>query len=520
MAGGVEQEETIGFLSEPRSYGPDVHTVERHETHGAIVFLAGDRAYKLKRAVKFPYMDYSTVERRRGMCAQELAVNRRMAPTLYIDVCPIVRHGTRLRFGTATEGASAVDWVVVMRRFDQAALLESLRRSGGLTTELMRDVAETIARFHADAEVRHDFGGEAALRVVIADNTAILESRSGRPFRTESVKHYERAAPGTVDRVAALLEERRQTGHVRRCHGDLHLNNIFVQEGHLVLFDAIEFDDRFAYIDVLYDLAFLLMDLDRHGLRGHANALLNRYLELSGEHTGLAAVPLFLSCRAAIRAHTAVSAAETIDDSDRRNQLLNDACDLLDRAGDYLAEPKPRLVAIGGLSGTGKTTLARNLAPLLGVCPGAVVIRSDVIRKQLMGVAETVRLPASAYTAAISKQVYEQIADIASKTLASGFMAIADAVYGREDECRDIADVAHQAGVTFDGLWLEGQPAILEQRITARAGDASDATPDVLRAQLGFVTAPKSWGSIKVTASPADTLAAARHLLARRRPIL
>jgi len=513
VADGTEQEEVIGFLSEPRSYGPGVHSVERHETHGAIVFLAGNRAYKLKRAVKFPYMDYSTVERRRQMCAQELTVNRRMAPMLYLDARPIVRKGAGLQFGHATDAAGAVDWVVVMRRFDQADLLESLRRSGGLTMDLMRHVAEAIARFHTAAEVRHDFGGEAALRAVIADSTAILKSRSGRPFRNESVKHYEGAAPSALARIATLLEERRRTGYVRRCHGDLHLNNIFVQDGKPVLFDAIEFEDRFAYIDVLYDLAFLLMDLDRHGLRGHANAVLNRYLELASAHRGLAAVPLFLSCRAAIRAHTAVSTAETTDDSDRRNQLLNDACDLLDRAGDYLAEPNPRLVAIGGLSGTGKTTLARALAPLLGVCPGAVVIRSDVIRKHLMRVTEMERLPASAYTAAISKQVYERIAEMASETLASGFTAIADAVYGHEDERRDIAEAAHRAGVKFDGLWLEGPPSILEQRIRARVGDASDATPDVLRAQLGFVTAPQTWSVIKIASSTGHAVAEGRRLL-------
>jgi hypothetical protein len=510
---GGEQEETIGFLSEPRSYGPGVQTVERHETHGAIVFLAGDRAYKLKRTVKYPYMDYSTVERRRQMCALELAVNRRMAPTLYLDVCPIVRDRAGLRFGRATEGAGAVDWVVVMRRFDQAALLESLRRSGGLTTDLMRHVAEAIARFHADAEVRTDFGGEAALRAVIATSSAILQSRSGHPFRSESVKRYEDAAPSTLGRVAALLEERRQTGHVRHCHGDLHLNNIFVQDAQPILFDAIEFEDRFAYIDVLYDLAFLLMDLDRHGLRGHANAVLNRYLELSGEHAGLAAMPLFLSCRAAIRAHTAVSAAEAIDDSDRRTQLLDEACDLLDRACDYLAKPMPRLIAIGGLSGTGKTTLASDLAPLLGACPGAVVVRSDVIRKQLMGVAETVRLPMSAYTAAINEQVYKRIADIASTALASGFSAIADAVFGRDDERQGIAEVARRSGASFDGLWLEGPVSILERRIAARVGDASDATPDVLRAQLGFVTAPQAWKHIDVGAPKGDTLAAAKRYL-------
>ena len=514
VSDSIEQAETIRFLSEPHNYGPDVHAVERHETHGAIVFLAGDRAYKLKRAVRFPYMDYSTVERRRDMCARELAVNRRTAPMFYLDTWPIVRDAHGLRFGRPDDADNAIDWVVVMRRFDQSALLESLRRAGHLTPELVRRVAETIARFHAEADVTGEFSSEDGLRAVISNSLAMFKPRIGQPFRANAVEDYEKAAHEMLAKVAGLLEERRQTGHVRRCHGDLHLNNIFVHEGSPILFDAIEFEDRFVYIDVLYDLAFLLMDLDRYGLREHANVVLNRYLELSGQHAGLVAMKLFLSCRAGIRAHTSVSAGEATHDRKRRLKLLGDARALLDKAIDYLNDDRPRLIAIGGLSGTGKSTLARNLAPRLGTCPGAIVIRSDAVRKQIMGVKETVRLPQSAYTPEMSIEVYKRMTDIASATLASGFTVIADAVYGMQSERDDIAVVARRASVRFDGLWLDGPTALLEQRIAARTGDASDATPDVLRAQLGFVSAPKNWHSIKVAMTPDDAVAEAERLLA------
>jgi predicted kinase len=280
-----------------------------------------------------------------------------------------------------------------------------------------------------------------------------------------------------------------------------------------VLFDAIEFNDRFACIDVLYDLAFLLMDLDQHGLRGHANTVFNRYLELSGEHTGLSAMPLFLSCRAAVRAHTTVAKAETSDDDALRTCLLQDAAALLDRAVDYLGDPTPRLIAIGGVSGTGKSTLAYALAPLLGVAPGAVVVRSDVVRKHLMGVAESARLPASAYTQAVSERVYSRIFEVASDTLASGYSLIADAVFGTVEERQEIEKAAQRRGVAFKGLWLEGPPALLEQRIAARHGDASDATPDVLHAQLSFVSVPQSWSPINAAASVGDMLAQARRIL-------
>ena len=513
MPDDAVQSEVVAFLSQPSSYGPRIHTVERHETHGAIVFLAGEHAYKLKRAVKFTYMDYSTVDRRREMCARELTVNKRMAPELYLEVRPIIRDGASLRFGREEESARAVDWVVVMRRFDQEALLESMRRSGYLTTHLMRLVGEALARLHLDAEVRPDFGGESAIREVIANSVALLKANIGQPFRRDIVEQYERLAAVSLAGIAPLLEQRRAGGSVRRCHGDLHLNNIFVQNGAPVLFDAIEFNDRFEYIDVLYDLAFLLMDLDRHGLRAHANVVCNRYLDLSSEHDGLGAVPLFMSCRASIRAHTAVSAAEAMSHNVRRDQLLQDAVVLLDKAVGYLAYPEPRLVAVGGLSGTGKSTLAYGLAPFIGLAPGAVVIRSDVVRKQLVGVPESVRLPASGYTPSVTKEVYERVAEIASTTLASGCSAIADAVYGTEEERKQIAAVAARRNVPFDGLWLDGSPEILEQRITARVGDASDATPDVLRAQLAFVTRPQTWRPISTIGSAEETLATVRKLL-------
>ena len=513
MANGV-QDKVVDFLSEPRSYGPDVHIVERHETHGAIVFLAGDRAYKLKRAVKFPYMDYSTVELRRQMCERELTVNRRTAPKLYLEVRPIVSDDRALRFGSRTESGKAVDWVVVMRRFEQGALLENLRRSDGLTTELMRLVGETVASFHAEAEVEREFGGEAGIRSVIEGNAEMLSSTLAPPFTTNSIAQYESLAFKVLANVAELLEIRRQQGHVRRCHGDLHLNNICLLGEVPVLFDAIEFSDRFACIDVLYDLAFLLMDLDRHGLRALANTVFNRYLELSREHTGLSALPLFLSCRAAVRSHTTVARAETFKGDALQSSLLVDAAGLLDLAVDYLASTTARLIAIGGLSGMGKSTLAHALAPLLGKAPGAVVVRSDVVRKQLLGVAESFRLPENAYTSEASARVYKRVAEISADTLASGYTVIADAVYGTENERQEIAQVAQHWGVEFSGLWLEGPVELLEQRITARRNDASDATPDVLRAQLDFVTAPQTWNIIDAGVPPDDSLNQARRMLA------
>jgi hypothetical protein len=496
------QRDVIDFLSKPESYDLAAGAVERYETHGAIVFLAGDHAYKLKRAVRYPYMDYSTVERRRLMCERELSVNRRTAPDLYLEVRPILRDaGNKLCFGPV-EDATVIDWVVVMRRFEQDDLLERMCQQERLVPASMRPLAEAIASFHGAAEICHDFGGADGIAAVIEENTAVVESLVDRPFDSQKIERYSRLSKVTFGRLRGILEKRRADGFVRRCHGDLHLNNICLIGGRPVLFDAIEFSEAFACIDVFYDLAFLVMDLDRHGLRGHTNVLLNRYLEMTRDYDGLAALPLFLSLRAAIRAHVAATAAGIVQPHDPSQTKFGEAVSLFDQAIAYL-EPLPaRLVAIGGVSGTGKSTLARNIAAALGPSPGAVVIRSDVIRKQLMSVNEMERLPDAAYRPEVTIKVYSKLNDLSARILAAGHGAIVDAVYGDPRERAEIEAVAAAQGVRFDGFWLEAEPALLADRITARHGDASDATIDVLRRQLGFVHRPDNWTQVDAAPTP------------------
>ena len=439
------------------------------------------------------------VEKRQQMCEHELAVNRRTAPTLYLDVRPIVRNATGLAFGDPTT-RDAIDWVVVMRRFPQEMLLEAMRRRQELPLGLMPRLAEQIASFHQQAERQPRFGGGKGIGGVIAGDVEVFQTMAGQPFLPQKLERLARLAWRRLGRDCELLDHRRDAGFVRRCHGDLHLNNICLIDGEPVLFDAIEFSERFSCIDVLYDLAFLLMDLDRHGLREHASAVLNRYLEKTGDHAGLAALPLFLSCRAAIRAHVTVSAALASSMAPRADRL-KEAEALLDQAIDYLSPAAPRLVAVGGVSGTGKSTLARSIAPALGVAPGAIILRSDVIRKQLFGIREDQRLPASAYSLEMNTRVYDRITHIAAQVIRAGYTVIADAVYGTAAEQAQIAAVADETEVPFCGLWLTAAPSLLEQRIEARRGDASDATVDVLHQQLTRIEEPASWARIDANGS-------------------
>jgi aminoglycoside phosphotransferase family enzyme/predicted kinase len=493
----------MAFLSDPASYGCDVRAVERHETQGSVVFLAGDRAYKLKRAVRYDYMDYSTPERRRAMCEAELAANRRFAPELYLGVSAIVRAPDgNMGFGKS-DAADALDWVVVMRRFAQAQLLEEMRKVNGLSAPLLRSLAETVAVVHGSAEQNDERGGRAGIVRVVEENLRLLKSFAGRPFPSDPLLAYEVSVRESLSALAARLDERRRDGFVRRCHGDLHLNNICLLNGTPTPFDAIEFDEDFTTIDVFYDLAFLLMDIDRHGLREEANLVLNRYLERTLDYGGVPCLPLFLSCRAAMRGHIAATLASSIEQCSRRESLIADALDLFDLAMGCLEPVPPRLIVLGGVSGTGKSGLAAKLASHLGRRPGAVVLRSDVLRKALFGLPDDARLPEDAYTPEVTRCVYQRLEMETGVLLDSGHSVIADAVYGRAEERFAIAEVARHTGAQFDAMWLTAPTDVLESRVAARKGDASDATVSVLRAQLKSIHPPDNW-RILDAGGPAD----------------
>ncbi len=488
-ASGDPQAEVFRFLGIPRTHRLD-EPVRRIDTANAVVFLAGPDAYKVKRAVKFPFMDLSTLDRRRAACEAEIAVNQDNAPGIYLEALPIVRRGGGLALGGEGE---IVEWAVHMRRFDENATLDRAAARGQVSDEVIDKLALAIRRSHARAPRRDAARAAHAIETYIEQNHAAFAERpelfpvaKAQRLTHDSRLAFAIARPQLIARGAA--------GTTRRCHGDLHLRNIVLIDGEPTLFDAVEFSDAVASGDVLYDLAFLLMDLEERGLRGQANRLFNRYLapEPPEALAGLAALPLFMSLRAAIRAKVEAAGADRLEGA-ARDEALKLARRYFDCAADFLRYIAPRLVAVGGLSGAGKSALAAALAPRLGRAPGALWLRSDVERKAMLGVEETERLPDSAYAPEVTREVYRRIDDKARRALRAGQAVVLDATFSRARDRRAAANVAAEVGVAFDGLFLVASLETRLARIAGRETDASDADAAVARRQSAEPLGEKGW---------------------------
>jgi aminoglycoside phosphotransferase family enzyme/predicted kinase len=507
---GNMQERVLALLSDPSTHGG--HPVRRIDTHAASVFLAGERALKVKRAVRFPFLDYSTLEKRKRACEAEIEVNRPFAPTIYRGVTAI----TQAQDGGLALGGNGVpvEWAVEMRRFDEAQTLDHLAAAHRIDAAL----ADALGRAVADAHrsMRPIDGGAwiAAVGSYIDEHRdAFLAAPD--VLAADAVKDFEAAQRAAYRRILPLLRERSRLGFIRRIHGDLHLGNIVLIDGKPVAFDAIEFSDIIAAGDLLYDLAFLLMDLIARDLRGVPDIVLNRYLTEAHDPShldALAALPFLLSMRAAIRAKVVLARYHQVE-TEARKPLAGETRAYFALAQRLIAPPPPRLVAIGGLSGTGKSALARALAPALLPEPGAVVVRSDVERKALYGVSETEKLPPEAYAREVTKRVYAVLTARAARIVRAGHSAIVDAVFSHPDERATIVAAAQAAGVAFRGLFLTAPLSVRTARIGTRAADASDADAAVAAAQETYELGPLEWPTVDASGTLDETLRRARAML-------
>ena len=423
----LSENETVEFLSNGASYGLAGEPVERIETHCSIVFLIGDRAYKLKRPIAFSALDYTSVERRETACRREIELNRRTAPDLYLGLRSI-RRDERGGLGFAGAGP-VVDWLVVMRRFEQTDLFDHLAAEDRLSAALARDLAEEIARFHARAAATHAYGGREGLMRAIEQNRrdqSTVEAVLGKA----AIDNLFARSVGVLDRVGPLLDRRRVGGRVRVCHGDLRLPNICLYRGRPTLFDAIEFADEPVCIDVLYDLAFLLMDLRQRGLHTSANVIFNRYLDVTADDEGLPALPQMMSTRAGTRAFALAGSSLRKSEPDERRRLAAAAQDLMAFALSLLEVQTPRVVAIGGGTEQNRNGLAAALSPTFDPAPGARIFENG-----------------ERSAAALRKKM--------SEVLDAGYTALFARPFDRATEQKEISDLAAAQRIPFVGLWLD-----------------------------------------------------------------
>ncbi|MGV4796668.1 AAA family ATPase [Rhizobium sp. F40D2] len=475
----------------------DEHPVEVIDTHISTIFLSGDRAYKMKRAVKLPYVDFASTEARVAACRKELELNGVTAPEIYLAVRLITREPSG---DYAIDGIGEVcEALVEMRRFDQSALLDRVTVSGALTSSIVDAMAKTVVGFHRQAPVSHALSGRSNVAAVLTINDAGFAT--SKIFPPEQVRQLTAIFYERLSGLAELLDEREREGKVRRCHGDLHLRNIFLFRGDPCLFDCIEFNDEIATIDVLYDLAFLVMDLWHRREKALANRLMNRYLDETDDEEGFRALPFFLALRAAVRAHVTATQAENLS-GDRKLSLIEEAQSYFELARALLQPVAPRLVAIGGLSGSGKTTLAEALAPLMGAGPGARIIESDRVRKAMHAVPPETKLPPAAYRPEISAKVYRQLAWRARFILNGGGCVVVDAVFDKPRNRQMIEEAADIGSDRFQGIWLEADPAVLRKRVFSRPHGVSDATVDVLEEQLAHDMGEMNWKVLDASKQP------------------
>lgn len=506
------QSEVVAFLSALQADAPNGEA-QLIQTHISIIVLRGDTVWKLKRALKLPYVDFSTPALREAACRQEVSLNRRTAPTLYEGVRRITREADG-RLALDGQG-SLVDAVVQMRRFDENTLFSNLAAAGKLDRTLLTELARSIAAFHASAEIVTALKGSDAIETVLTLSEQCAEMVP--VFGAPAVDQLWSALRAELDRHRERLDARGRAGRIRRCHGDLHLRNICLVDGRPTLFDCIEFNETISSIDVLYDLAFLLMDLWHAGLRAEANWVMNRYLDESDESDGLPLLAFFMALRASIRAQVLATQAETPGTPDR-DATIAEASSYLNLALELLTPADPRLVAVGGLSGSGKSTVAAAIAHCLGTAPGARILASDRIRKKLAGVTAETTLPPEHYTREASRQVYDTLYQRAAGTLAIGHSVIVDAVFSLPEERQRIAQCATRADVPFQGVWLVADPSVLLERVQARRNDPSDATQDVVKAQLERPVGTMDWSTVPTSDGPAATAENVRAMLAIARP--
>lgn len=462
----------IDALRRPDRYPQGVDRVDLVETHISWVLLAGDRVYKLKKPLDLGFLDFSTLDKRRFFCEEEVRLNRRTAPDLYLDVVAI--RGTA--DNPAFEGAGdIIEYAVKMRRFDAAAGFDHLLSQQRLQREHIIGLGNRLADLHQIADIAgpdSDFGTVRATVEPIRDNfTDLADTLKDAPVAA-GLAALQAWTEAEVARLTPFMMERQRSGFIRECHGDAHLGNVALINGEVTLFDCVEFSSELRWIDLMSDVAFTVMDLHRRGEAGFAWLLLDQYLAATGDYRGLQLLPLYMVHRALVRAK--VTALRLEDADADPHALLDDVGHYLELAGNISRQKRPAIIITMGLSGSGKSWLAQQLVERVGL----VRLRSDVERKRLHGMSRNDRsdsaIASDLYSSEATARTYRYLADLARSLIDAGMPCLIDAACLRHWQRRIFRELATQAGVPFGILHCHADSTELEQRLLAREAEGKD----------------------------------------------
>ncbi|MDD3762036.1 MAG: AAA family ATPase [Nevskiales bacterium] len=499
-----------------QAYPHPVSAITLLQTHISWVLLTGNYVYKIKKPVDFGFLDFSTLERRREACEAELRLNHRLAPELYLGLVQVIRSDGGARIGDVdAAGAEVVEYAVRMRQFGQDAQLDRVLECGALEPAALLQLAADIARFHLDAPAApadSGFGSDQAVWQPVEDNFGVLEAAAATPHQRAQIAAVRQWCRACFRALRGRLEDRRRHGWIREGHGDLHLANLVLIEGRIRAFDCIEFSADLRWIDVISDVAFLMMDLAHRGRGDLAYRFINRYLEVTGDYAGIDLLDFYRVYRALVRAKVAVLQARTSSGLERR-ALMSAAQTHLDLAQSWTLPSQPRLLLMHGLSGSGKSRVSAEVSALLP----AIRLRSDVERKRLYGLAAEARsgsaLDHGIYESDSSERTYARLADLARELLRSGHSVVVDATFLRRADRERFGVLAAELGVPLHILACSAPDDELRRRVRKRAekgADASEAGVEVLERQFATVEPPAADEAALVIPLATDLPGAAR----------
>lgn len=472
----------IQQMLEPDFYPhPVQEPIELLQTHISFILLTGDYAYKIKKIVDFGFLDYSTLEKRRYFCEQELRMNQQQAPDLYLEVLPIIEIGDRFQFGEQED--SGIEYALKMRQFPEENLFINLFTQDQLTTKEMEELGKVVAQFHQNCPTNHDilkWGEIAQIRHSIDGNYQKTQKYIGCCQTQEQYEQTKQYTDSFFETYEAVFQSRIDHHWIRECHGDLHLKNICLYQNKILLFDRIEFNEEFRFVDVMYDVAFVVMDLEGRGRADLGNRFLNTYIEQMGDWEGLQLLPFYLTRQAYVRAKVNSLILDDPAVSEEQKEIAKqEAIQYYKLAWQYTRRSSGGIVMMSGLSGSGKSTTARKLSKRLN----AIHIRSDAVRKHLAHVPLYEPGGEEIYTLEMTEKTYQRLLELGLLLAKQGFWVILDAKYDQQEQRGKVIETCNSYQLPLQIIECTAPMDILQERLQHRQGDIADATADLLTSQ-------------------------------------